>query len=336
MNLINDFFYPTLKFLGLYHASSTQKLSKELCDWLDEYNPEVLYGQASSMGAIQFCQMVQEYLNKPLIFHMMDDWATMLKSEGIFGRFWYNRVEKEFQSLFDKSNILLSISELMAKEYKTRYNKDFIPFHNPIDVEFWKKHRKENKALCDPPVILYAGRVGTGIETSLEVIAKSVELVNKQTGIGLQFALQTPEAPKWISNYKYTRHNSYVEYKELPKVFAEADFLILPYDFGEEGLNFIRLSMPTKASEYFASGTPVIIFSPDCTAVVDYAEKHQCALSVTQNDSKKLAESIIELINDEDLRLKTAQSGVEIADKYHNAIEVRLTFQNILRSLKHK
>ncbi|MCH7402642.1 glycosyltransferase [Belliella kenyensis] len=333
LSFINKVFYPTLEFLGLYHNSSIQELSPELCAWLDEFSPDILYAQASSRNSILFCIQVQYYLDKPLVFHMMDDWASMVKTEGIFGKYWFRRIEKDFQTLFEKSSVLLSISDLMAKEYKERYKKEFFTFHNPIDVEFWNKNRKSKSKLESPAILLYAGRVGTGIDSSLQEVAAAIEIVNETTDYEIQFALQTAEAPKWIRNYSHTKHNPYVEYDELPRIFSEADFLILPYDFDEKGLSFIRLSMPTKASEYLASGTPVIVFSPKSTAVVDYVEKHQCGMTVLENDAEILASKIKELMDNDQMRLDLVKRGVEVAEKYHSQDEVSKRFQELISSL---
>ena len=48
----------------------------------------------------------------------------------------------EFRNLLDKSSALMSICDAMSEEYKIRYNKDFIPFHNPIEIEQWLEYAR--------------------------------------------------------------------------------------------------------------------------------------------------------------------------------------------------
>ncbi|HSI77685.1 MAG TPA: glycosyltransferase [Lunatimonas sp.] len=333
MRLINHVFYPVLNYFGLNYFFNKIELSVELCRWLDIYNPDIVYAQPSSRQSVLFCYKVQRYLNKPFVFHMMDDWPTVIKHQGLFGNIRFKKVERDLKMLFENTNIFLGVSEFMAEEYYKRYNQKFITFHNPIDIAFWEKYRKRNYKIGKQATILYAGRVGVGIDSSLETIAKATFLVNEKYKINLSFHLQTQEKPNWIDKYRYVRHNEFVEYDLLPKVFAEADLLILPYDFSLKSLHFIRFSMPTKAPEYLACRTPVIIFAPGETALVKYAEKNNCAFVITKNSVELLAENIVELLADECLREKLGTKGSEFVDKFHNAENIRRNFRILLTSL---
>ena len=157
--LITEHFHPLMSFLGIQDFLSSVKLSPQLCRWIDQFEPDVVYAQATSRQGILFCKMVQEYVKKPFVFHMMDDWPLMLKEEGILGRYWEKKVHSEIQDLFDNAQLLLSISDRMAIEYKQRYGKNFITFHNPIDLTFWSRYRKTDFNLKKRPSLLYAGRV---------------------------------------------------------------------------------------------------------------------------------------------------------------------------------
>ena len=327
-----NFFYPFLKYFGLIHAITKTEMSKDFCDWLSEFNPDVIYAQSSSRDSILFCLAIHSYLKKPLIFHMMDDWPTII-SEGLFKRYWQKKIDREFRILLDRANILMSISNFMAYEYKIRYGKNFVTFHNPINIEFWQKHQRNNYELSDGPTILYAGRIGLGISNSLELVAKAVQLVNEELKISIKFVLQTQEKPLWINNYNNVVHNSFVSYNDLPKVFSQADFLLLPYDFSQKSIKYIKYSMPTKASEYMVSGTPIIIFAPEVTAVVKYAKEYNWAKVITENTINKISCTIKQLIQDKTLRQEVGQNAIRIAEKNHNSINVTHQFRKAILSI---
>jgi glycosyltransferase involved in cell wall biosynthesis len=221
----------------------------------------------------------------------------------------------------------------MAKEYLSRYGKNFTTFHNPINIEFWKKYQKTNYELSINPTILYAGRIGLGIDDSLKLIADAIAVVNETLEISINFALQTPEKPVWIKNYKNILHNSFVDYDDLPKVFSESDLLVLAYDFSEESISFIRYSMPTKASEYMVSGTPIIIFAPEVTAIANYAQTYHWAKVITENNIGYLSAAITELIQSENTRKKLSRNAIKIAEKNHNSIDVTNQFKELIYSL---
>jgi len=329
VNLIMKVFYPTLEYLGISHLVSKLELSKEICQWLDEYNPDVIYAQANTREDINFCIALAEYLKKPMVFHMMDDWLST-NNKGLFKGYWSRRIDQEFKKLLDKAVAFLSISDFMAEEYKKRYGKNFIPFHNPIDVDFWKKHQKQECDLADPVTVLYAGRTGLGIDSSLEVIAKAIQASNKSSTHPIKLILQTAEKPEWLNKYDCVQHKSFVAYEDLPRVFAQADFLILPYDFSPAAVQFIKYSMPTKASEYMVSGTPIIVFAPEETALVKYAKQHNWAAVVTENQVSRLTAVINELVSEQSQRQKIADNAKELAEKRHTATVVRAAFRDII------
>ncbi len=331
--IINNYFYPFLEYAGLFHCISKIILSDKLRKWLDEYNPDFIYAQASSRESVNFCTLVKAYTKKPMVYHVMDDWPSVISKKGPFKNYWHNKIDSELKTLLHQSSVLLSISHDMAAEYKSRYNKNFITFHNPIEIDFWKSHQRKNYSLAVPPVILYAGRVGTGIEVTLETMAAAVDKVNDDLKTTIQFVLQTKDIPEWINKYKCVIHKPMVAYKELPKVFAEADLLYLPYDFSSESIRFIKYSMPTKAPEYMMSGTPVIIFGPAETALVKDALRGKWACVVTENNIDALATNIKKLITDKNERTAVAATAIKIAEENYDSVKIRNQFKEIITSV---
>lgn len=333
IKIIMNFFYPFLEFIGLFHYIFKTELSADFCNWLNDFNPDVIYAQTATRDGILFCLAVNSYIKKPLIFHMMDDWPSTISDNGLFKKYWQKKIDHEFRILLDKASVLMSISDEMAREYKIRYNKNFITFQNTIDIEFWKKHQRNSYELSDSPTILYAGRIGLGIETSLELIAKAIRRVNEELKISVKFILQTQGKPKWINSYKNVVHNNFVSYNDLPKIFSETDFLLLPYDFSPKSIKYIRYSLPTKAPEYMISGTPIIIFAPEVTAIVKYAKKYELAKVITENNISVISEAIKQLIEKKELRQQIAQNAIKIAEKNHNSIDVTKHFKQVILSI---
>ena len=329
--IVDNLFFPFIKYCGLFHSFSKITLSPAFCKWLRDFNPDVIYAQAQDRERILFIILVQSYLKKPLIFHMMDDWPSTITDSGLYKKYWYKKIDHDFRMLMDKATILMSISDEMADEYKIRYNKNFITFHNPVNIDFWKQHQKVDYKLGSSPEILYAGRIGLGIDSSLETIAKVIQSINVNLKMSIKFILQTAEKPEWSNRYSCVVHNSFVPYSELPKIFAEADFLILPYDFSRKSIKYIKYSMPTKATEYMASGTPIIVIAPEETAIAKYAKKYELAKVITNNEINNIAEEIRHLIENEELRKRIAQNAAKLVEKNHGSIEVTRRFREIIQ-----
>ncbi|MFI5185151.1 MAG: glycosyltransferase [Chitinophagales bacterium] len=331
--VITSFFYPVLKYIGCFHFISKIKFSEELRQWLKTFNPDILYVQVTQREGILFARELHSYLKRPMLIHIMDDWPSTISDRGLFKKYWHKKIDSEFRTLLDKASVLLSISEDMAEEYKARYGKNFITFHNPIDKQFWKKCQRTNYDLNRFPVVLYAGRIGIGIERSLEKVAKAIEKINNDLQISLKFILQTMDKPVWLNKYNCVEHRSFVPYQDLPKEFSRADFLIMPYDFSDEAIRYIRYSMPTKLPEYMISGTPVIIFAPEETTIVKYSRRNKCAEVITKNNYTDLAEGIKSLIEDKERRQEIAQNAIKIAEENHDSLVIREEFKKIICSL---
>lgn len=330
--LISTYMIPMFDYFGLSHFAAKVDLSPEFCKWVNEFDPAVIYAQATTREDILFCLKVNRYFKKPMVFHMMDDWPKTIGAKGLMNEYWEKKINTELKMLFDQTDVALSISDYMAEEYERRYGKKLTTFHNPIHLDFWKKAQRKDYRFNDDLSILYAGRVGLGIEKSLKNIAKAIEKVNSDIGVNLKFVLQIKDEPIWTREFKCVQHSSFVPYEELPRVFAESDFLILPYDFSEESLNFIRYSMPTKAPEYMVSGTPIIIFAPEDTALVKYAKRLDWAEVVTENSIDVLADTIKQLVKDEVRRKKIAQNAIHIAEQNHNSKAVSAHFEQVIKS----
>jgi glycosyltransferase involved in cell wall biosynthesis len=333
VKLIMDWFMPVLHYTGLIHVSKRLELSKELRDFLDDFNPDVLYVQAEDRERVAFCLELYDYVKKPMVFHMMDDWPSIISERGFLKNFWERKINSELQVLLNKSSAWMSICEEMTNEYRNRYGLEFIPFHNPVDLSAWKPFQRTNYDITNSPTILYAGRIGLGIDKSLELIAKAIDQVNDDMNISSRFVLQTESKPSWSANYKCVQHQSFVPYSELPKVFSSADFLILPYDFSSESIKYIKYSMPTKASEFMISGTPVIIFAPEETAIVKYARQYNWAEIVTEEKMENIAQSIKSLFLSKEKRQTIAENAIRTAEKNHNAIEITKKFKDVIVSL---
>jgi len=331
--LIMDYMQPTMEYFGFSHFQARTGLSHTFCAWLDSFDPDVLYLQANTREDILLGIEICDYLKKPMVFHMMDDWPTLIGINGFLKNFWKDQINKEFRALLNRADLLMGISDYMCEEYERRYQKKFITFHNPINIDFWKKAQRENYKLPENPTILYAGRLGLGIDKSLKSIADAVEIVNKNLGTSIKFVVQAQEAPDWIKNNKNIVLSGFVEYEELPVVFSQADLLILPYDFSDESLSYIQYSMPTKAPEYMASGTPIAIFAPQDTALVKYAEKYEWAVVITDNKVKVLAEKLIEIFSDHSLRERIANTAKTVAETKHDSEIVVKEFQKSILSV---
>ena len=221
----------------------------------------------------------------------------------------------------------------MSIEYLQRYGKDFIPFHNPVDLQKWLPFKKESWDVENNFSILYAGRMGTAISQSLAAICIVIDEINKEyNNIRLDIFSPDYNSVKALSLIKYSgiTINKPVSLADVPQNISSYDMLVLPYDFSKDGINFAKLSMPTKASEYMITGIPILIFASEETEIVRHAKIHKWAYCLTKNDNGSLKNAILTLYNDIDLRKMYGKKAHEYALNNYDAEKIRNRFKELI------
>ncbi|MBN2523942.1 MAG: glycosyltransferase [Bacteroidales bacterium] len=336
--LVNSLFYPLMQWLGLFYCVIRIKMSSQFRNWLTEFNPDVLYVQVTTRESILFVAELIEYLKIPAAIHFMDDWPSTIIKPGLFKNYWKNKIDSELKVLLGKVDLHLSISDSMSVEYKKRYGKEFRAFHNPIDTGFWLPHTKNDFSIDKENVkILCSGRIGqNGISESLIEVASAIDKMNRD-GLGIKLHIQTSTREKSIINRLNDFHcvtfNAFVNYTQLPEIFSDADILLLANDFDSKSISYLRYSMPTKASEYMISGTPVLVYTSGLAAVSVFFSEHQCGYCISNNCEEEIIKGIRFLIVNKEYRRKISNNAVNTAIEKFDAIKVRNEFQNLLSSL---
>jgi glycosyltransferase involved in cell wall biosynthesis len=119
-------------------------------------------------------------------------------------------------------------------------------------------------------------------------------------------------------------------YESLPQSLAFADLLVILYDWDTQSRIKARLSMPTKAAEYMASGTPILLYGPPGHAVIEYASREGWGHVVSENDPEKLKEALQEIVTHPVLRERIGRSGIQVAAQNHESQTVCSQFKETL------
>lgn len=325
---------PLVKWIGLTHRMSRTILSPQLKRWIEGFKPEVFYFQVSTLETILFASDIIDFLGTPSVIHMMDDWPATIADGGILKNHWRKLIDKELRGLLKKTNIHLSIGREMSTEYKIRYGYEFIPFQNTIDLNSWASWPKSDLKLKGGEIkILFSGRIGTGIRQSLFEIAAAVNLIRK-SGLNVLLYIQTT-SKELETIQKLQRQDSVVirppvDYTELPRLYSEADILIIANDFTREGIRFLKYSMPTKAPEYMISGTPILIYSSPESALFKLFKEYKCGHCIDKQDPNEIAKGIELLIYDTNYRQQLSDNAVAYAKQYYDSVKIRKNFRELL------
>jgi glycosyltransferase involved in cell wall biosynthesis len=218
----------------------------------------------------------------------------------------------------------------MSDEYLRRYGVDFIPFHNPIEPQLWESVPFNKNQKCQR--VIYVGKINKDTEENLITMCKVVHKLILE-GYNIKFEVYTPnysgERVKVFSKYKNCYVYNAIPQNEIPQLLRSASILFLTLGFDKHSLNYTRLSMPTKLTEYLISKVPILLYCPKEIALYKYCTNNNCALWSNEG-TNNLYTALKCLINKSGLRTSISDNAYNLAVNKHSAIIVRENFRKAL------
>lgn len=308
-------------------------VSLELVKFIEDFKPDVIYTVLGSLPYMRLVSQVLHKFNLPVVIHIMDDWPAV-RYGGVFDFYRRRRMDRELRSLINNASACLSICDAMSKAYKKRYSRQWQAFHNAVDAQSWiAKARKDWATKRSPFKILYAGALMTDSQLgSVSDVCDAVAQLKGQ-GIEIQFDIYAP----WYAAKRFRielEKSGCVSVFDAPetmnieKLFTEADLLLLPVNFDEKSVKYIKYSMPTKVPAYMFSGTPTLAYGPDSVASIQYAQ--EWAHCVIKQNKTELCNEIKLLVYDEKLRERLGRGAQKLAIQKHDRAKVSAEFQEVL------
>ncbi len=286
--------------LGISDFSNI-KLSSELKAFVDSFQPDIIFSALGDLKRVRFSESIKKhYPSAKLALYIVDDWPDSRYCGRWFESLWRWKYNKAVKGVIDKSDIRLSICQKMSDVYMTRYGAKFVPFHNPVDLEKWGNI--ERSPCYDDSVIsiVYVGKINRDTEQQLIKLAAYVERLNVNE-YRIKFDIYTPSPiPPRLQEFKNTEVKGSVANTAIPSLLKSYSLLFLTLGFSSETRNYVKLSMPTKLTEYLASGTPIILYAPKDIALTEYLSENSAAFTCT--DEKELETTVLKVINNREAK----------------------------------
>jgi len=320
------------------HIPERGKLSPKLAEWIDEFRPDVIYTILGSTGIMELIESVRIRYDLPLVVHVMDDWLNV-PGKGLLGPSQMYRLRKQARHFFDIASIRMGISQHMCDEYKRRHSVEFISFQNVIDVGKVEKYQKKDLAMQVPANIVYIGSIFSNAQ--LESLIDCCHAVANLNIAGQEINM-TISSPSGHADRYYDKLAVHPAVKVIKTIendaeffsaISDADLLLLPVNFDDESIKFIRYSMPTKVPAYLSIGTPILVYGPADVAQVSYAIEYGWGIIQSVKGIEELENTIMKSLTDIELRKKVSSAAIKVANQCHDTKIVRKKFQETLSSI---
>lgn len=307
--------------------------SLQLLEWVQDFQPEIIYGHFSSLNSLRFLSRLQQALDIPLVLHFMDDWPATLYRDNWLSCFLRPRYLTEFAALVGSSSVAIAICKEMAEEYEQRYHRPVLSLPMPVEMDGYLTTARKQRKVGQPFRLRYGGRVGWAIRESLGDLAQAIHSL-RQNGADVTFDIATFQTEQ-VTPVCYSSSGVNVHtpgpLAEMPQMQAEADILIICYDFDQESFLQARYSMPSKLGDCMASGTPILVYGPAGLPVVEYARREGWGKIVDRRDPNVLRAAICELMESESLRGQLGEKAKHLTTEIHDAKVVSESFRTILQ-----
>ncbi|HKQ30777.1 MAG TPA: glycosyltransferase [Burkholderiales bacterium] len=316
--------------------SDTGVLTPSLEQWVSDFRPQLLYTILGTNGMMELTQALCRRFNLPLAIHMMDDWPEVAYCSGWLSGPARRRKERLLGELFGVATARMCISDAMAEAYRQRYGVSFEVFQNAVDTRRWDALINKSKMPRSPARIVYIGSILE--EAQLDSVTDCCQAVAalRSRGVDVEFHIHSPPfqtAPYRSSleiNDGIHLHDAVTDDADLFERLGAADILLLPVNFDDDAVTYVRYSMPTKVPAYLLSSTPILVYAPDMIAQTDYARRAGWGAVVGRRDVNALGDTIKRLLNDAAWRAQLSQAARATAIAHHDMTKVRSGFQSLL------
>ena len=173
-------YYKTIRVLGINHLTYKMQLSEKLLHWVKDFSPDIVYHQPFNFSDMQLAYQLKCAINIPMVIHVMDDIVSFANKPNLIYYYWQKRIHRLFRMLIDSASVCLSISDYMSVAYYKRYDKNFIAFRNPVELDEWMPHMKKQWEFSAPIRIVYTGRLAVPNINSLLLFCRVISNVRKK------------------------------------------------------------------------------------------------------------------------------------------------------------
>lgn len=231
--------------------------------------PEVIHSLLGSGRILRLALAISRELDIPVLPHFMDDWPRLLYSGGAFGGRATVGVSKLVSGILGRSDLLLTIGDDMAAEYRARYDRPTVVVGNSVNPEDYR-----DVALDIAQALTYVGGLHLGRAEVICGVARSLHAAGSRVSVRVF-------APEWDSprvrslpGADLVTWNRPVSLDQVPHVLMQSEALLFVESTVPAVADYTRLSVSTKVPQYLAARRPIVLAGPPEQASVATLMRH--------------------------------------------------------------
>ena len=302
---------------------------------VDAFKPQViLYRPVADRPELHDVAMAAiKASDAPLALWLMDDWPARLEAEDP-QRFAI--IDRQLRTLFERSSVNFAISQGMADAFSERYGVVFKVAHNGVRINELPQRRREKKG---PLRIRYAGSLAP--DTTKETVLAVAQVVSRLAAKDQNIVFEGRTQPLWLESFGD-------EFNKLPAVsmspsdmsqedyrqwLADADILLIAYNFDEATRCYLRYSFANKTPETLGAGAAVLAVGPRDLETIAFLENSGVVETVTDLQDNQIEAALFALARDPERRQSMAVQARQFAIEHFDIDQQKSEMRRILCDL---
>ena len=288
----------------------------------------ILYRPVPRTDALHYFTMELIARTKlPLAIWIVDDWpVTYPLADPVAA----SPLEGDFRWLLERADARFSISPAMSGAFHERYGQPFVPIANGVDPADWPPVRQRPAARTK---VRYAGSLAENMTlASVGLVARAVEKL-AESGLDISFEIKTHRhwrstSADWMTGLRHTSvATSDLSMADYRRWLADADILLIAYNFDAGSRDYIRYSLANKLPECLASGAAVLAVGPDDIGTIAMLAALDVGERVTRPDEELIGTTLRRLAASPEVRFALAQRAQAIAFSIFDVRQMRQAFE---------
>ena len=324
---------------GLYELFFKLRLSRQLVDWAEAFDPDIILAQGYNLSFTWLPLMLKRQLKKKMAYYCSDDWPSYLYTSrdglcAITEPLMRRIVNNSSRQLLAATDVPFSFNDMMGEEFERRYEKPFTTLMHCDDPERFRSAEPIRLHPLGIKSIIATGAFDDSRWPLLLDLEDACQRLNEM-GIPARATVLTSRITE--EGYSRVKVCRFVELQDdpghelLPSYLKGADLLYLPETFDPVIAQGYRYSISTKAHLFMFSQRPILVYGHPAAGLVAYAKDDAWARVVTERSAALLMAALHELIIDAESRNALVENAVKVARKNHDAGSVRRRFLEALQ-----
>lgn len=287
--------------------------TSQLRPLLEGFSPDAVLTVAHGYSWVTAAQYAEDR-RVPLHLIIHDDWPHLAAAQPL--------VEREFARVYRQAASRLCVSPFMAAEYERRYGASgtvLLPARAP-DARTFNGSAERLQRDTAGPVFAFAGTINSpGYAALLSDLA--AHLARHQGILRIYGPLTQAQAAASALTAANIRLEGLLPSSQLlERLRSDADVLFVPMSFAEADRSNMRMSFPSKLTDYTAVGLPLLICGPADSSAVRWAQANPGVAEVVTSDAGPAIGSAVDrLCRDRDLRVTLARTAQAVGNRDFSA-----------------